>query len=136
MNRIEIQKTILSATLKAEAVRIRHLRARAKKTLARARSLRQSEAGTDTEAQRLTWLSLGLKEAAICPAYRARCANLALGYLKGRAYLQIEAKTRTSPYELYSCISREVAKKAGVPHEDIVTWLRVPAVSASKKDAA
>ena len=126
---MSIQRELLSATLKAEAIRIRYLRNKAGKALDYARR-------TGDEGARERFFEL--KEAAVCPSERARCANLALGFLKGRPYLGIEAKTRTSKIDLMGRIAAEVAKKAGVDHSSILAWFTEGLFDASRgrQDAA
>jgi hypothetical protein len=122
-----ITKTLLSATLKAEAVRIRHLRNTRRAALRRGRAeLTELRAAGNTPggwtdhhhtAARLRW-------ACVCPSQRARCANLALGHLRGHAYKTVEGSTKTPDDVLFGALAKEIATKAGVPHGEIVSWLR------------
>ena len=131
-----VQRRILSATLKAETIRIRSLRAEAQLHLIAARISRPEY----EEEQRGLWRQF--IDATGCPSYRARTANLALGFLNGKPYKQIEYKTRTKTTELYGVLSGEVASKACVPHDDVVKWMQVPATKemnehhAEAKEAA
>jgi hypothetical protein len=124
-----IKRKILSATLKAETVRIRMLRAEAEKHL---RCARSTDDDVREEGHRILWRDF--KEAAVCPSARARAANLTLGFLKGRPYRQIEYKTRMTTKQLLTVVAPEVSRKAGVPYDTIVAWMQVPATE--KMDAA
>lgn len=123
------QKYLCSATLKAEAERIRFLRNKRKRLLAFARNPKTP----DNEADRARGQAHDLKWATVCPSERARCALLALAYLKGMPYRQVEASTRTSKHELYGRLAKEIAKKAEASHDDIVEWFYGPMV---KEEAA
>ncbi len=57
-----------------------------------------------------------------CPAQRARCANLALGFLRGRKYCQVENKTHTPLPEMHQ-MSKEISSKADVSYKDIIAWI-------------
>lgn len=113
-----VQREILSATLKAEAVRIRHLRDKARKH----RELARKSDDTDHKADHYG-LMFRFQASSDCPSERARCANLALGFLRGTPYLRIEATTRTPKHKLFGYLSREIAKKACVSHDDVTAWL-------------
>lgn len=128
-----IARKILSSALKAEAARIRFLRTESRKHRAAARRLRPHRAAAHTagdwtlartlgerESDHVA-LADGLREASVCPSERARCANLALGFLRGRAYREIEATTRTPSWAL-AALMREVAKKAETPYEVVLAW--------------
>lgn len=173
------KQAILSATLKAEAERIRYLKGKAQRHLRVARELRierdpdVAAEVVENEAARLRayadqgganhlplpfeeqvitaenyakmlrshvpisdqmllvmgeWINqhmthyAALRDAAVCPSQRARCANLALGFLRGREYVQIENKTKTHKPKMFQ-LAREVAMKAGVRFDDIVKWI-------------
>lgn len=114
------QKEILSATLKAETVRIRHLRGEANRQLAFARKAKTGAHKNDHYP--LVW---SLRAAALCPSRRARCANLALGFLRGTPYREIEPFTRTPESVLYGSLAKEIAAKANATPGEIVDWMRV-----------
>lgn len=144
---------ILRATLKAEALRIRHLRKAARHHRDTARKLRKehfiemNDCGTamkpnqmaDAETRELHdhhfdtfWRT---RSAADCPSQRARCANLALGFLRGRHYLDIEERTSTPDWVMRGVIAREIAKKAGATETAITEWLISPARTSKKTQA-
>jgi len=133
-----VNRKILSATLKAEAVRIRYLRDCAlrhrtiyRESAAEALRLRAEATSSYHELERAktlearervhTDLFWRFRRSSECPSERARCANLALGYLRGTPYHRIEASTHSS-YGTMNRIMREVATKAGAPVEDILRW--------------
>lgn len=113
-----VQKHILRATLKAETVRIRHLKRQFLHHRTQARAALTPQ--LSLEHYDLMWR---FRWSAECPAQRARCANLALGYLNGKTYRQIENKTRLPLGLLASKLSAEIATKANVKRELILAWM-------------
>ena len=113
-------KDLNRSHLRAETARIRFLRLRSRQELSYAR--RPGLQG-DRRALHVARAMRRLR-ASECPSQRARCANLALGFLNGRSYWQIEKTTRTPRFTLLGDLAREVAKKAGVDHEEIAAWMR------------
>jgi len=115
-----ITRSILSAKLIAEGALIRSLRRKARRHRALARKLTQAHEHWAEHNN----LARRLRGATVCPSERARCANLALGYLKGRPYLSIEHKTHTPACYMVGTIAKEVAKKADVHYQEIVQWIQ------------
>ncbi len=116
-----VTRTILSATLKAEALRIRTLRDTARMHLGCARR------ATDNDFKDKHYdLWSRIESASVCPSERARCANIALGFLRGTPYRAIEFKTRRSTVVTVSSLFREVASKAGAPNEAVHAWMLIP----------
>jgi hypothetical protein len=124
-----VKKSILSATLKAEAIRIRYLRRKAKNQFRRARQADMPQ----EEIESTRSLAHRLLGASGCPSQRARCANLALGILRSTPYLKIELSTKTPTWYLYGHLAKEVAAKAGIPYEDVVAWMQVKPKEAGIK---
>lgn len=64
-----------------------------------------------------------LNMACACPGERARCAGLALAFLRGWDLERVEPTTK-GPYRHLRYLGDEIAKKAGVPLVEIDAWIR------------
>jgi hypothetical protein len=133
MNPHAIKKAILSAALKAEAIRIRHLRNLRRRALALGRAELAEDYAQGTSPSSWSWTEHHLyadrlRQAAVCPSQRARCSNLALGYLRGHRYQAIEHSTKTPKDVMYGTLGKEIAQRSGASLDEIVDWLKGQAV--------
>lgn len=115
---IQVRKQILRSALKAETTRIRHLKRLAAHHRHQSRIVEKTV--WSNEHDDLSWR---YRDAAVCPAERARCANIALGYLNGRSYRQIENKNRLPLANVVQSLAKEIASKTSVEAPVIMKWM-------------